>query len=113
MAAATFLLEMDTKQAVTVSFLTLAFAQLWHVYNMRDRGADLIRNDITQNGVLWGALAFCVALLLVAVHIPALSNVLGTVEIGWKGWALTLGMSTLPVLLGGLGRLFTKPAPAA
>ena len=29
------LLELAGNEAVTVSFLTLAFAQLWHVFNMR------------------------------------------------------------------------------
>jgi hypothetical protein len=31
------------KRSVTVSFLTLAFAQLWHVFNMRSHGAHLLR----------------------------------------------------------------------
>ena len=38
---ATSVLGMDATKAVTVSFLTLAFAQLWHVFNMRDPDSGL------------------------------------------------------------------------
>ena len=38
LALARFWLELDEPATVTVAFLTLAFAQLWHVFNMRDRG---------------------------------------------------------------------------
>jgi Ca2+-transporting ATPase len=51
----------DEARAVTLSFLSLVLAQLWHVFNMRDRGTHLIRNDITRNPYVWGALALCVA----------------------------------------------------
>ncbi len=108
MAAAMLGLGMDRTEAVTVSFLTLAFAQLWHVFNMRDRGANLLRNDITQNRILWAALALCIILILLSVQLPLLREVLGTVPIGWHGWTLTLCMSTMPVFLGGLGRVFGK-----
>ena len=38
LALAHFWLELDERAVVTVAFLTLAFAQLWHVFNMRGRG---------------------------------------------------------------------------
>lgn len=40
---------MAQERAVTISFLTLAFAQLWHVFNMRDRDSHPLFNDITGN----------------------------------------------------------------
>ena len=39
-AAATFWLAFDPASVVTVTFLTLAFAQLWQVFNMRASSAD-------------------------------------------------------------------------
>jgi Ca2+-transporting ATPase len=93
-------LEMETKEAVTVSFLTLAFAQLWHVFNMRDHGSNFLRNEITRNFYVWGALALCAILLLTAVYLPGLSDVLKVVNPGSKGWMLILGMSLLPWVIG-------------
>lgn len=42
-------LGLGEQQAITVSFLTLAAAQLWHVFNMRDHRAGLLLNNITTN----------------------------------------------------------------
>ena len=93
-------LGMATPQAVTVSFLTLAFAQLWHVFDMRDPGSDLVRNDVTRNVYVWGALALCVGLLLAAVYLPGLADILKVVHPGGKGWALVIGMSLIPLVVG-------------
>jgi Ca2+-transporting ATPase len=91
---------MEEKQAITVSFLTLAFAQLWHVFNMRDPDSGLLRNDITSNLSIWGALALCITLLLAAVYMPGLSGVLEVAKPTREGWALILGMSLIPLVAG-------------
>ena len=93
-------LKMDQKQAVTVSFLTLAFAQLWHVFNMRDRGSGVFKNDITRNSFVWGALALCTGLLVAAVYLPGLSYVLRVCHPGLKGWILVIVMSLIPLVIG-------------
>jgi Ca2+-transporting ATPase len=93
-------LHMEERQAVTVSFLTLAFAQLWHVFNMRDPGTDFFRNEVTQNRYVWGALALCTALLLIAVYLPILSGVLKIKHPGAKGWLVVLVMSLIPWAVG-------------
>jgi Ca2+-transporting ATPase len=94
------LLGMTGRSAVTVSFLTLAFAQLWHVFNMRDRGSGVFRNDVVRNPFVWGSLALCSGLLLAAVYVPGLSTVLKLVNPGTKGWGLVIGMSLLPLVVG-------------
>ena len=94
--------DMGKRQAVTVSFLTLAFARLWHVFNMRDRGSRLLRNDVIRNPFIWAALGGCTALLAAAVYVPALSLVLKTVLPGPSGWALIFAMSFVPLVIGQL-----------
>jgi Ca2+-transporting ATPase len=93
-------LDAGDAQAVTIAFLTLAFAQLWHVFNMREAGSHLLRNEITANRFVWGALALCTGLLLAAVYLPVLSDVLGTVDPGWRGWLLVASASLAPLLAG-------------
>ena len=88
------------ERAVTVSFLTLAMAQLWHVFTMRDRGSDLLRNSITRNPWVWGALALCAGLLAAAVYLPGLGDVLGVDDPGPAGWGLALGCSLAPFAVG-------------
>ncbi len=90
----------ETPRAVSVSFLTLALAQLFHVFNLRDYGSGILVNDITTNPWVWGALLLCVGLLFIVVYVPVLSTVLRVVDPGLNGWALILGMSLVPLVYG-------------
>jgi Ca2+-transporting ATPase len=94
--------EMSTNQAVTISFLTLAFAQLWHVFNMRDDQSGFVRNDITDNPWVWRALVLCTGLLLLAVYVPGLAEIMKVENPGPRGWALVIGMSLVPWAVGQL-----------
>ena len=95
-------LGMEASEAVTVSFLTLAFAQLVHVFDMRDRGSGLLDNAVVRNPFVWGALALCAGLILAAVWTPPLAAVLSLSPPGWKGWAAVAACAAAPVLLGQL-----------
>ncbi|MFP4298252.1 MAG: cation-translocating P-type ATPase [Spirulinaceae cyanobacterium] len=96
----------DQSRAVTVSFLTLAFSRLWHVFNMRDDDTPIFRNEVTTNPYIWGALLLCTVLLLLAVYIPGLAGVLGVVHPGWQGWGIVLGISFVPVIFGQIWKAF-------
>jgi Ca2+-transporting ATPase len=100
MAIAMLVMGMDYGGGVTVSFLTLALAQLWHVFNARDSETGVFRNDITANPYIWGALVICVGLILMGMFLPGLSTVLRVEALGWKGWGLVLGMSFIPWVTG-------------
>ena len=93
-------LNFDAPKAVTISFLTLAYGRLWHVFNMRDAGSGLLRNEISTNPYIWGALLICTGLLLSAVYLPGLYDALQTVNPGVNGWGLAIAMSFIPVIVG-------------
>ena len=92
--------EISDHTLVTISFLTLAFAQLWHVFDMRELESGILINEVTENKYVWGALVLCSLLLLAAVYLPGLSAALKTEPLGIRGWALAVGMSFIPLLLG-------------
>lgn len=102
------MLGMDERQAVTVSFLTLALAQLWHVFNMRSSETKLFKNEVVENPYIWSALGLCVILLLAAVYVPLLSEVLKLTDPGLKGWLLIISASFLTCLIGQTGKMFTR-----
>jgi P-type Ca2+ transporter type 2C len=99
-ALADLWLGMSITRTVTISFLTLALAQLWHVFNMRDQGSDFFRNDVVRSPYIWGALVLCLGLLLIAVYVPILANLLQLENPGIAGWSLALGLSTVPWVVG-------------
>lgn len=114
LAGAKYWLGLDTAATTTVSFLTIALAQLWHVFNMRGRGSGVLRNAVTRNRLVWYALMLCLGLIAAALTVPVLATALQIAAIGIKGWALAIGCSVLPVaagqawlLAGGAQRLAT------
>ncbi len=92
------------RESVTVSFLTLALAQLTFVVNLRARGSSLWSNSIVRNAWMGGAIALCLVLLIAAVTIPVLSRVLETTLPHASDWLLIIGASLLPVLFDLVGR---------
>jgi Ca2+-transporting ATPase len=100
MAIALFYFGMEEEKAVTISFLTLAFAQLWHVFNMRDKNSGFFNNAIVRNPFVWGALVLCSLLLAATVYVPLLAKVLNISNPGASGWLLIFIMSMLPMVIG-------------
>lgn len=105
---ALYVLQLPINAAVTVSFLTLAFAQLWHVFNMRSPGSGILVNEVTRNKYMWGALFISLALTLGAVFIPVVANALQLVRPDRTSWTLIVGMSLLPLVLGQIGMALSK-----
>ena len=99
-AAAFLLLDMSNKEAVTVSFLTLGFCQLWHIFNMRDRGTSLTQNEIVRNKWAWLAIIFSSGLLVMAVYLPVISNALKLAKPGFAGWLIIISTSLFPCFVG-------------
>lgn len=97
-------LGLEGEAAVTVSFLTLAFAQLWHVFNMRDPRAGIFLNAVTRNPYVWLALMLCVGLTVTVMWIPLTADLLKLHAPDMRAWMLILAMSFVPVLVGQAGK---------
>jgi len=95
-------LDMTDGASVTVSFLTLALTQLWHVFNLRETGSDLINNQVTSNRFIWLALALCLLIILLALIVPGLAQALSLSAISWQAWVLVTVASVVPLVLGQL-----------
>ncbi|MFW5903967.1 MAG: cation-translocating P-type ATPase [Candidatus Saliniplasma sp.] len=103
-----FPIDMSHYKIITISFLTLAFAQLWHVFNMRELSSGILKNEVTENKYVWGALGLCTMILVSAVYLPGISTALRTEDPGPMGWVLVIGMSLIPLVIGQLERNIRK-----
>ncbi|MBN2104313.1 cation-transporting P-type ATPase [bacterium] len=112
LAVSLMIFRMDHGRAVSVSFLTLGFNQLWHVFNMRDRGSKFLKNEISGNPMVWGAIVICMVLLLGAVFVPGLSSVLKVSNPGFRGWLLILAASLFPWCAGQMVRSVPRKSTA-
>ncbi len=87
-------------RAVTLSFMTLALAQLFHLGNARSRGPVLRPRRITSNRWALGAVVIVLALQLAAVTWPPLMLVLGTTALTPLDWAVAVGLALIPAMIG-------------
>lgn len=94
------ILNLPVAEAVTLSFLSLAFAQLWHVFNMRGDTSDILDNTIVKNQFLWGAIVLSIGLILFAVYIPSFATVLSIHPPTALGWGVVLAFSLIPLVIG-------------
>ena len=87
-------------RAVTLSFTTLAIAQIFHLGNARSHGPVLTVSRITANRYALGAVALTLALQVLAVAWRPLGGVLGTAPLEKQGWLLAFGLSAVPAVVG-------------
>jgi Ca2+-transporting ATPase len=105
---ALYILEFEESRAVTISFLTLAFVQLWHVLNMRNKDTSIINNEVVKNKYIWGAILLSIFLVLLTVYVPGLNTVLKTVYPELEGWILIIGMSFIPLIIVQLWKFLAR-----
>jgi Ca2+-transporting ATPase len=82
------------QHAVTIAFMTLAFAQVLHAFNSRSRKRSAFTADVFSNRWLWAAVLACVFLQVAALYVPFLRDVLQTVPLTAADWGL-IGVSAL------------------
>ena len=58
-----------------------------------------MRNEVTRNPWVWGALVLCTALLAVPPYLPPLAHVLHLAPPTLAMWAIILGMSLAPLIV--------------
>jgi Ca2+-transporting ATPase len=90
------LLGWSDTEATTASFLTLAFAQVWHTFNMRRSAAPMFVNEVTKNRWVWMAIGLCCLLLIVPPYVAPLADLLDISRPDHMMWALVVACSLVP-----------------
>jgi Ca2+-transporting ATPase len=108
MVLARDVLTLEGTAIVTVSFLTLAMAQIWHVFNMADPGQPLLVNDVTRNPYVWGAMLICLGFIAAACYLPPVADVLKLTSPDARAWAVVLGTSLASMVLGRMATVLIR-----
>lgn len=87
----------DAAMTNHIAFLTLAFAQIFHVFNMSSIRSHIMANEITQNKFVWIAIVLCIALLLLAYAIPQVRGVLGLEGLSSNLWLIAAVAGCIPL----------------
>jgi len=87
------------EEAHTMVFLTMAFSQLVHAFNVRSLEQSLFKIGIGTNRSLIMAFLFSVVMQLVVVFIPFLREVFETALLHPSDWGVVLGLSLMPLVI--------------
>lgn len=90
----------EPERAVTIAFMTLALAQLFHLGNARSRGPVLSWKRATANRWAVAAVPLVLGLQILAVHWPPLAEVLRTVPLSAVDWLVVGVLSIVPGVAG-------------
>ena len=88
------------RRAQTIAFMTLAFAQLFHLGTARSDRSVLHLKRALANPYAIGALALSIALQLVAAYVDPLPRVLGLTPLSARDWMLVVGCAAIPAIVG-------------
>tara|TARA_Y100001980_G_scaffold45816_2_gene27242 strand:+ start:21526 stop:24123 length:2598 start_codon:yes stop_codon:yes gene_type:complete len=92
-------LKYDEVTSNNIAFFTLAFAQLWHPFNLIGRQDNILKNEIVSNLHLWMAILFCAGLLIATYLVPFMQEILQISHLSSINWTFILGASIAPLLI--------------
>jgi P-type Ca2+ transporter type 2C len=98
----------DPKLLNNVAFITLAFTQLFHVFNMSSRNSNLFANEITKNKYVWLALLICTSLMVAVFALPQMRLALGLNLLNAEIWFVSILAGLIPLILVQIFRLIRK-----
>jgi Ca2+-transporting ATPase len=99
-------LTRDPARATTVSFMTLALAQVFHLGNARSMEAVLHPTRAMANRYAVGAVAISLGLQLMAMYVDTLARVLVVTRLDATEWVLVVSLAAVPAITGQTIRLW-------
>jgi Ca2+-transporting ATPase len=92
-------LHWDPKICNNIAFLSLAFAQLWHVFNLPSSKLSFWNNEVTRNAFVWWALLLCTVLMLLFYAFEPTRAIIGLQILPLRVWLVIIGSSLVPVVI--------------
>jgi Ca2+-transporting ATPase len=105
--------EGGVESATTVAFMTLALAQLFHVFNARSPAPVIFSRRLFANRWVWVAVALTIGLQLTALHLPPLARALGTAPLSADEWLVVGVAATTPLLVAQVVKRVRRSAPSS
>ena len=89
----------SSTQGMTMAFLTMSMAEIFHSYNMRSRRKSIFRMT-KQNKYLLGSMILSIVLTTAVLYVPFLSNAFGFEHISFAEYAISmlLAFSVIPIV---------------
>lgn len=96
---AIYYLKVSPTLANNMTFYTLIFAQLWHLFNLPDASQSFWKNEITTNRHIWWAIVLCIFITGIVYLVPTFRVVLSLESISLYLLGYSLLFSLFPVII--------------
>lgn len=102
----------NPERSTGIAFLTLGFAQIFHLGNARSLRAVVRPREAVRNGYAIGAVVLSLGLTLLAVYYAPLSRVLALSPPRPADWPVIIALALAPAVIGQIIRLRKRPEVA-
>jgi len=97
----------DSPDGMTMAFLTLSMAEVFHAFNMRRRHGSIFTIK-KQNLLLWGAGVAAILLTTAVIYIPFMVDAFGFTPISAKEYFIALGLAFTVIPLVEIVKCFQR-----
>jgi len=89
----------DSSHGMTMAFLTMSMAEIFHSFNMRSQRGSIFRLP-THNKMLWIAAILSLVSTTLVCEVPTLANAFGFTTVGFNEYliAIALGAVVIPIV---------------
>lgn len=94
--------------AITITFMTLGFVQLFHAFNVRSNSGTLFNSYLFSNKYLWVALVIAALMQSMVVLFPFMNNLFRTEQLSVYQWLIALSFSLTIIPIVEIGKLVRK-----
>jgi Ca2+-transporting ATPase len=98
----------DPARAMTMSFMTLALAQIFHLGNARSQQPVLHPRRIIANGYALGSVLLALGLQVAAMYVEPLPTILGVHRLTLTEWGIVGLASVVPAVVGQGAKLIRR-----
>ena len=88
--------SLNSENGITMAFLTMSMAEIFHSLNMRSQRSSIFALK-KHNLWLYGAMLAAVALTALVVEVPFLANLFGFTGIDFREYAISMGLAVLVI----------------
>jgi Ca2+-transporting ATPase len=100
LAAFLWALQYSPSRATTISFMTLALAQVFHLATARGVSSRARPAPGLANPYALGAAGLAIGLQLIAVYVNPIAHVLQTAKPGLIDWLVIIALAAVPAAVG-------------
>ena len=92
----------------TMAYVTLAWASVINIMNVRSFNKSLFTIGFTSNRLLFGGICLSLSLVAITALVPGVRDIFRCVPISIYHWLIIIGMSSLPFFVIELKKLFMR-----